>query len=259
MGNDPEKTSPLYRVIKWLVCLFYPKIEVVGAENLPDEAAIIVGNHTQMNGPIAAELYCPGKHYTWCAGQMMHLEDVPEYAFQDFWSRKPKRTHPFYKALSYLIAPLSVCVFTNAHTIGVYRDSRIVGTFKNTVKRLREGNHIVIFPEQDVEYNHIVYEFQDKFIDVAKLYYKKTGQKLCFVPLYIAPKLKKMYFGRPIRYDPNYSMEIERKRICNYLMDEITAIAESLPRHTVIPYRNIPKKLYPTNIPEEAFHANPNG
>ena len=34
-------------------------------------------------------------------------------------------------------------------------------------------------------------------------------------------------------------------------MDEITAIAESLPEHTVVPYRNIPKKDYPTNRPKE--------
>ena len=90
----------LYRIIKGLVWFFYPKLKVVGSENLPDDAAIIVGNHTQMNGPIAAELYCPGKHYTWCAGQMMELKEVPDYAFQDFWSQKPKWTHPWYKLLS---------------------------------------------------------------------------------------------------------------------------------------------------------------
>ena len=58
------------------------------------------------------------------------------------------------------------------------------------MKRLQEGNRIVIFPEHDVKYNQILYDFQDRFIDVAKLYYRKTGKQLCFVPLYIAPKLK---------------------------------------------------------------------
>lgn len=254
-----KKTSALYRMIKWLVWRFYPKIEVVGTENLPDEAAIIVGNHTQMNGPIAAELYCPGTHYTWCAGQMMHLKDVPEYAFQDFWSQKPKYTHWFYKLLSYIIAPLSVCVFNNANTIGVYHDTRIVGTFKNTIKRLQEGAHVVIFPEHDVKYNHIIYDFQDKFIDVAKLYYKKTGKELSFVPLYIAPKLKKMYLGKPIQFCSATPMEAERRRICDYLMKEITEIACGLPEHTVVPYRNIPKKYYPSNIPKEENHADSNG
>ena len=253
-----EKTSVVYRFIKWIVQRVYPKIEVVGIENLPAEASIIVGNHTQMNGPIAAELYCPGEHYSWCAGQMMHLQDVPGYAFQDFWSQKPKWTHPFYKLLSYIIAPLSVCIFNNAHTIGVYHDTRIVGTFKTTVKRLQEGNHVVIFPEHDVKYNHIIYDFQDKFIDVAKLYYKRTGKELAFVPLYIAPKLKKMVLGKPIRFCASNPMDAERRRICDYLMQEITEIAVSLPEHTVIPYRNIPKKLYPGNKPKEETYADTN-
>lgn len=249
MSRGAEKSAPLYRVIKWLVKVFYPKIEVVGVENLPQEPAVIVGNHTQMNGPIACELYFPGNRYTWCAGQMMHLKDVPAYAYQDFWSGKPKFTRPFYKLLSYLIAPLSVCVFNNAQTIGVYHDARILSTFKNTVKRLEEEASVVIFPENGEPYNHIITRFQDKFIDVAKLYYKKTGKELSFVPMYIAPKLKKMYLGKPIRFCAANPMDEERRRICDSLMTGITDIALSLPRHTVVPYRNIPKKDYPTNIP----------
>ncbi len=254
-----HKPSFLFKIIKGIVKFFYPKITVEGTENLPDEPVIVVGNHTQMHGPIACELYFPGNRYTWCAGQMMHLKEVPEYAFQDFWSQKPKWTHPFYKLLSYIIAPLSVCIFNNAKTIGVYRDARIISTFKNTVNRLCEGASVVVFPEHDVKYNNIVYEFQDKFIDIAKLYYKKTGKELAFAPMYIAPNLKKMYLGKPIRFCAANTMDEERSRICQYLMDEITRIARSLPEHTVVPYRNIPKKEYPSNIPKEEAYEETGG
>lgn len=249
-----KKVSLPYRMIKWLVKTFYPKIEVVGAENLPEEPVIIVGNHCQMNGPVVGELYMPEKHYIWCAGEMMHLKEVPAYAYKDFWSGKPKGIRWFYKLLSYIIAPLSVCVFNNAHTIGVYHDARILSTFKNTVKRLQEDANVVIFPEHDVQHNNIIYEFQDKFIDVAKLYYKKTGKELSFVPVYIAPKLRKMYFGKPIRFHAGNPMEDERSRICKYLMETITETARSLPEHTVVPYRNIPKIEYPSNIPREGLY-----
>lgn len=250
-----KKTTLTYKIIRFLVWLFSPKMKVSGAENIPEEASVIVGNHTQMYGPIASEFYCPGRHYTWCAGQMMHLKDVPAYAFQDFWSRKPKYIRWFYKLLSYAIAPLSVCVFNNAHTVGVYRDARIMSTFRRTLELLQQGNHIVIFPEHDVEYNHILYEFQDKFVDVARMHHRKTGAELSFVPLYIAPALKTMYFGRPIRYCAANSPEEERRRICDYLAAEITAIACALPEHTVVPYRNVPKKFYPCNTREEAHNA----
>lgn len=237
----------LFRIVRWFVKLLYIKFEVEGKENLPVEPSIIVANHTQMNGPIACEIYLPDNFCTWCAGQMMELKQVPKYAFEDFWSKKPKWTHPFYKILSYIIAPLSVLIFNNARTIGVYRDTRILSTFKATVKKLSEGTNIVIFPEHNVKHNHIVYDFQDRFIDVAKLYYKKTGKEVSFVPMYIAPKLKKMYLGKPICYNAKSLPEEERRRICDYLMAEITNIAEDLPEHTVVPYRNIPKKDYPKN------------
>lgn len=247
--EEKKKGYRLFVFIKWMVKLCYPKMQVVGGENLPQEPVIIVGNHCQMNGPIVGELYVPGQPYIWCAGEMMHKEDVPEYAFRDFWSGKPKWIQPFYRLLSHLIAPLSECIFTNARTIGVYHDARILSTFKNTVKRLQEGESVVIFPEHEEGYNHILCRFQDKFIDIARLYHKKTGKELSFVPMYIAPKLKTLYLGKPIRFQAAEPMDAERDRICQYLMEQITAIAVSLPAHTVVPYRNIPKKDYPSNIP----------
>ena len=244
-----KKTTLLYRIIKGLVALFYPKMELVG--NLPEGAAIIVGNHTKMNGPICSELFIPKPRYTWCVGEMMNKKEVAAYAYRDFWSEKPKWICWFYKLLSHVIGPLAEHVFTNADTIAVYHDARIMTTFKTTLKRLQEGSRIVIFPEHDVKYNHILYDFQDRFVDLARLYYKKTGQALSFVPLYIAPALKKMIYGKPIRFQPEAPIQTERERICTCLKEEITRMACALPRHRVTPYRNIPKKDYPYNIPEE--------
>ena len=49
----------VYRAVRGLVRLFYPKVTVEGAENLPEGPCIAVGNHAQMNGPIACNLYFP--------------------------------------------------------------------------------------------------------------------------------------------------------------------------------------------------------
>ena len=239
------KSYPIYRLIYWAVKLSYPKMEVVGAENLPDGPYLAVGNHAQLHGPVACELYFPGNRYTWCAHQMMERKEVPAYAYQDFWSGKPKWCRWFYKGLSYVLAPISSCVFNNANTIAVYRDNRIITTFKQTVQRLEEGNGVVVFPECYEPHNHIVLQFQENFISIAKLYYKRTGKKLDFVPLYVCPDLHKLVLGKPITFDPEAPIEEERHRICQELMDAVTALAEALPEHTVVPYPNIPKKQYP--------------
>lgn len=248
-----KHTYWLFRIIKWLAWLIFPKFKLSGTENLPEEPCVIVGNHCHANGPVAAELYTPGSHYTWCIGEMMHWKEVAPYAYQDFWAQKPKSVRWIYKILSYLITPISVVVFNNACTIPVYHDARLITTFRQSVEKLQEGSNIVIFPECYEEHNNIVHEFQDKFIDLARFYYKKTGKELCFVPMYLAPRLSRMVYGKPIRFRADAPIAEERRRICTALMDGITEIAISLPEHTVVPYPNISQKLYPKNIPLEVF------
>ena len=208
---------------------------------------MIVGNHCQMYGPIAAELYMPRPRYTWCIGEMMNRKEVPAYAFQDFWSMKPRRKQWFYRLLSHLIAPLCEYVFTCARTIPVYRDTRVMTTFRQSMERLKEGADIVIFPEKNEPYNAVLCRFQEHFADLARMYYRKTGKAVCFVPMYTAPRLGSIHFGDPVRFNPETADGEERKRICDTLMKEITGLATALPQHTVVPYPNIPKKQYPLN------------
>ncbi len=242
-----RKGSAFYRFVKFWVWFFTPKLEALGVENLPDGPCIIAGNHSHMMGPIAAELYIPKYRFSWCIAEMLHREEVASYAFQDFWSGKPKWTHWFYKLLSHIIAPLSVELLGNAYTVGVYKDRRVLQTFKESVEKMQDGASMVIFPECYDEHNNIVHEFQRGFVDVAKMYYRQTKESVPFVPMYVCPKLKKVIFGQPIYYDPDRNKKEETERICNYLMDQISEIAYALPLHTVVPYPNIPKRDYPSS------------
>lgn len=240
-----------YRIIKGSLDLFYRKYTVEGADCIPDEAVILVGNHSQVHGPLVGELRLPFPRKTWCASEMMERDQVAEYAFRDFWSQNPKWTHPFYKALAHAIVPLSVLLFNHAETIPVYRDNRVLATFRSTVKALEAGTGVLIFPEHDKRCNHIVDDFQDHFIDVAKLYHHRTGEALAFVPMYICPALRRVCIGEAVRFDPAASIDAERARIKEELTERITALAEALPRHRVVPYRPQPKKNWPYNRPEE--------
>lgn len=250
---EDKKTSVLYRIIRWLVWLFSPKYRLFGAENIPEGECVIVGNHSHMQGPISGELYTPGMHDVWCAGEMMNREEVAAYAFQDFWSGRPKAFLWFYRLLSHLITPLAVLIFNSAHTIAVYHDARLKTTLRESIARLQAGSRIVIFPECYTPHNNIVYDFQQNFVDLARFYYKKTGKALRFVPLYLAPFLGSAHYGEPVTFDPKAPIEEERERICRYLMDEITRMAVSLPEHTVVPYPNVTRKHYGKNLPLEDY------
>ena len=138
--------SLLYKVIRKIVKGCYKEKTVFGAENIPSEPSLIIGNHAQMHGPLYAELYFPRPKKVWCIGEMLNKKEAPAYAYKDFWSYKPKWCKWFYKLLAHVLSPLLVFLFKNSDTIGVYKDTRVLATFKNTVKALKDGEHVVIFP-----------------------------------------------------------------------------------------------------------------
>jgi 1-acyl-sn-glycerol-3-phosphate acyltransferase len=247
----PKQTTRIFRILRFLIDCFFPAFQLFGLNRLPEEPCIIVGNHSQMNGPLLSELRLDFPHETWCAGELMNRKEAAAYAFTDFWSFKPRWTHPFFRLLSHLIKPIAVCLFNNAHTIPVYHDVRLRQTYRQSVEALADGESLVIFPEKNEKDNHILYAFQDKFVDTARFYQKKTGRCAPFVPVYVCPALKSVYIGKPTVFDPEAPIAAERERVCRYLRDEITATAESLPLHTVVPYRNIRKRDYPKNRLQE--------
>ncbi len=237
----------IYKGARFLVNAIYPKTELWGQEKLPDEPCIIVGNHSQMHGPIVSDLYFPEKRKIWCACEMASIKDCPAYAYKDFWSGKPKWIKWFYKLASYAIAPLAACIFSAPHLILVYRSRKITETFRETSKSLEEGNNIIIFPERAEQYNHVLCEFNEGFVDVARIYHAKSGKAVKFVPMYICPALHTMTLGEPIEYNPENHPKDERTRICDHIKSEMTEIAVSLPKHKVVPYMNLPAKEHKYN------------
>ena len=240
-----KKPSLAYRFVKAQIRLFYPKTRCAGVENIPDEPVVFIGNHAQLHGPIACELYMPVERYTWCVADVMDRRAAPAYCYKDFWPVKRRGTRWFYHLLSYLVAPLAVLLFNNANTVPVYHDTRLLDTLRRTTDLLEQGYSVVIFPERDGENNGVLNEFQEGFADVARFYRKRTGKDVCFVPTYLAPTLKLISFGEPLRSDPDASVKAERERVSRVMTERITALANALPLHDVITYRKMKKKQRP--------------
>lgn len=237
----------VYRAVCAVVRRLIPMPEISGLENLPQgRPCIIVGNHAQAYGPVYAELYLPFARSVWCRAEMMNMRELPDYAYQDFWSKKPRWCRWFYRLLAYVATPVCVCVMKNAHCVPVYRDGRILTTLRESLKRMNAGENIVIFPEQEVPHNDVVWEFQSGFINLASLYFRQTGQAVDFVPVYIAPRLRRVCFGVPVAFDPASNHREEGPRVARALMDAVTDLALALPPHVVVPYPNLPKRRFPS-------------
>ena len=251
MKNNRPRPSPMsrcsFKVAKAITKIKYAKTKLIGIENIPEKNTIIVANHAKLNGPIIAELFMPKNCYIWANGQMVNSEDVPDYAMKDFFAFKKKWQLPIFRVAAQILARILPCVMENARVIPVYRDVRFVSTLKKTINMLVEGRNILIFPECHEGCNNIINRLQDGFVQIARLYYKRTGICLTFVPMYISPELHRCYFGKSVIYDPASESEEERRRITDHIATEITRIGRILPEHKVVPFDNIPKKRYISN------------
>ena len=245
----------IYRLACAVAGLICPKPTYLGAENIPEEPCVLVGNHAHAHGPVLAELYMPWDRAIWCNGEMMHTKEVPDYTYRDFWSAKPRSVRWLFRILSYLIAYPCACVFSNAHCIEVYRDARLTRTFRESLKRLEEGARVVIFPECYTPHNNIVYLFQEHFIALGTMYQRRTGKPLAFVPMYTSPTLHTVSFGEPVYYDEHGDAQAERERVCRELMERVTRLAAAQPLHRVVPYPNMPRRDYPMSLPVEERQA----
>ena len=56
IASQKRRDHFLYRIIKGLVRLLTPQMELTGAEYIPDGPAIIVASYCQLHGPIACAL-----------------------------------------------------------------------------------------------------------------------------------------------------------------------------------------------------------
>ena len=248
MKNKQNKHSLTYRLCASLVHSAYKQPNLVDFDKLDTtEPCMFVGNHAQLYGPIFAELIFPLEKRIWCIGEVMDKSTATAYCYKDFWPHKNKFFAPLYKIPALFAGWLVGKLSREVNAIPVYHDGRLLGTIKGTLSALEEGKNVVLFPEYLQPYNDILYQFYDKYVDVAKLYYKRTGKCLKFVPMYIAPTISTIAVGTPIAYDPTNDPNAERDKINNYIKEEITRVAKSLPKHKIVPYENIKKKNYPYN------------
>ena len=71
----PIIEPPFCKFLRWIVGVVYPNMELVGLENLPEDAFVLVGNHSQAHGAIVAEERLPFDHYTWCGPRVSWTRD----------------------------------------------------------------------------------------------------------------------------------------------------------------------------------------
>ncbi len=211
------------KLFKVLGTIAYPVLRVKKAEYaepLGEEPCVFLANHIGAMGPIYMAVSFPLRDNVaiWCNEGVLEEKLMADYVRHDWWWDPQSRLAPLYNAtLPHIAAAIVPKVMRSAPTIAVFRDARIMTTMRKSLKALREGKHIVIFPELPDGHNSHAEHLQMGWLNLCTLYRRQTGKDLKMVPIHIDQKAKAFRVGKGITVNPDIPLEEQESRIERYL------------------------------------------
>lgn len=229
------KKSPYVRFFNHVARLFFPRCEVVYEEE-NDEPGVYLCNHSGAIGPSLMTLYFKKRHKSWMIANVLDKGKNAYFFSHDAFFIRARKCKAFWKAVAAITVKTIRPLLMAQEPIPVYHDGRMKETFRKSEDALQNGWNLVIFPESPKRYSEYVNNTYEGFADLGRTYYKDTGKKLKFYPVYAEKKNRKILVGKPTEYDPTVPPKTERKRIGLFIRDGIDRLARSLPPHKPTPF-----------------------
>lgn len=210
----------LYNVLQRIAYPILPIKRAVYAEPVGEEPCVFLANHIGALGPIYMAVTFPlrEKVAIWCNEGVMDEKQMVEYVRHDWWWRPESKLAPLYNVtLPYIAAAIVPKVMRSAPTITVHHDARAMSTMRQSMKELKEGKHIVIFPEKPNGFDSHEEHLQMGWLNLCTMYQRSTGKPLKMVPVHIDQKEHVFRVGKGIIADPDVPLKEQEQRIERYL------------------------------------------
>lgn len=210
--------------------------QLKGVENVhlqEDEPIVYLCNHSQLYGPVAGMLYCPGYTRPWsiselCCDVQEATAYVKRYTLKGVnWADKTKTR------VARFLAAKVLHLMQKVRSIPVFRHKprELMNTFRQSVEALQSGANLLIFPEDpDTDPDSPGYksgrppELFRGFPMLAQVYYNRTGKRCRFMPMVCFKDGRTVSFGTEILYDPDNDPIAERDRIVQETYDQMQAM-----------------------------------
>ena len=154
---------------------------------------------------------------------ILHVFSTQKSAFSHFcnytFSKRYKLPKILRYPLSFICSFFMASLFKSAKGIKTFRNSaKAIITVKTTTEYLLLGESVIVFP--DVDYKSTlstVGEIYEGFLTVEKIYYKKTGKHVNFIPLAVDEKTRKITEGEPINFSGETTFSNEKPKVVEKL------------------------------------------
>lgn len=236
-----ERKSVYYKIASFFLHIMVPKAKTVFEVPPGDDPAVFVSNHASVNGPLMVTFYFPRRHKTWVIADAVDKVHTQSYAYHDVLVGDSRRNFRFWKTIAWVVK-IALPPILIYDTIMVYRDKRVLDTFRKSVEALTQGSDIFIFGESTQRHSEYVNGIQPGFAGLGRMYRRKTGRNLKFFPVYLNKKNRLISVGRPIEFDPDMDPEEFKKSACTFIRDEIDRLGRSMKPHKPVPF--LPQRWY---------------
>ena len=177
-------------------------------------------NHAGMMGPIdmVAHFELCDTARPWFNAAVADRKQVPAYVRQDYWWEPGCRLEPLYNAtLPYLAAAVLPPILHTVPGVPVYHDMQVIKTFRKSIEYLRQGDQLIIFPQQPSGYKSHHMWINKGFLQIAPMAWRTLQLALDFYPVYIDTKAHIIHVRKPVRFDPGRKLSDQQDAILDTL------------------------------------------
>lgn len=206
-----------FRIVSRIVKIFAPMCRVDRLSALK-EPCVLLCRHRNMRGPVYSIVHWAGPARPWIFWPFFAKESF--YAQMHGYTLTKRLRWPkgLASACAWLLSLIVPPLIGSLGGIPVYRnDSRIRDTFRQSMDRLSQGKHIIIYPDVDYVSNEDVGAVYEGFFLLERMWHKQTGKHLPFVPVHIDTHKRTMRLGTAVVFDDG-DFAGQRERVKNEIL-----------------------------------------
>lgn len=199
--NKAKKRRWWFRAMKKIMKIRYKEPQFVYLGEQIDKGAIILSNHEGTDAPMSLEMYCNAPLTMWGAHEMNSgLVNLYKYQTKIYYHEKKHWNLFLARVFCLLASPLTNLFYKGLDLISTYRDSRLKTTIKQSVDALKNGDNIVIYPEDSTNgYQETLEGFYAGFVLLAEVCLRR-GMDIPIFVTYFNKKNKVYMVDKPVMY-----------------------------------------------------------
>lgn len=223
-----QKRKLFFRFIKKIIKIRYKRPEFVFLGKEFENGAIILSNHEGTDAPLSLELYAQAPIRFWGTYEMNSALPLL-YKYQTKVYYHQKKHWPLFLARLFCIiaSPVTYLFYRGLNLISTYPDARFSITIKESIKAIKEGDNVVIFPEDSSNgYKQELDGFFGGFVLLAERLYKKHGIDVPIYVSYFRKKDLKYIVDAPIPYSALIKDGKSREEIAALLLERCNELGK---------------------------------